>query len=191
MESKKSNAGLYVLIGVLCVLVLLLGGYFVYDKVLNNKETPVENNNINDINNIEEEKLPEWAQYLLNQNISEIIVNNRKFESFDPEVGCPETEKITKEQLRSVLEVMVKSQLSNYKNASGFGGPCMESIVIKYNNNQEFKFLLYKYIVTEDNQIKSLLEKERYTINNSLKGDEIYDDMFAYEWDSSFLDTLF
>ena len=45
MVNKNNNTGAYVLIGILCTLVLLLGGYIVYDKVLSNKILSVENNN--------------------------------------------------------------------------------------------------------------------------------------------------
>ena len=50
MENQKRNTGLYVIVSILCVLVLLLGGYIVYDKVLSNKETPTENNVTNNDN---------------------------------------------------------------------------------------------------------------------------------------------
>lgn len=53
MENKKSSKGLYVVIAILCVLILLLGGYIVYDKVLNDEKTPVNNttNNVSSDNN--------------------------------------------------------------------------------------------------------------------------------------------
>ena len=44
MENQKNNNGLIALVIVLFLLVLGLGGYIVYDKILTNKETPVENN---------------------------------------------------------------------------------------------------------------------------------------------------
>lgn len=39
MDSQKKNTGLYVLIAILCVLVLALGGYIVYDKTQNDKSS--------------------------------------------------------------------------------------------------------------------------------------------------------
>lgn len=48
MENKKNNNGLIALVIVLCLLVLGLGGYIVYDKVLSNKT--LEGNNTNSDN---------------------------------------------------------------------------------------------------------------------------------------------
>ena len=39
MDNQKKNTGLYVLIAILCVLVLALGGYIVYDKTQNDKSS--------------------------------------------------------------------------------------------------------------------------------------------------------
>ena len=51
MENQSKNTGLYVVIGILCVLVLLLGGYIIYDKVLSNKCSSVNNNGSNVVEN--------------------------------------------------------------------------------------------------------------------------------------------
>lgn len=192
MENQKNNSGLIALVIVLFLLVLGLGGYIVYDKVLSNKETPTNDitNDVTSENTTVEEKLPEWAEYLLKQNITEIKVYNRNLESFEAGKDCPEPETITKEQFSSIIKVMVKSNLTNYKNASGFGGPCMKDLIVKYNDDQEFKLLLYKFIITKDNNITSSLAKEKYTENTIMQGDDKYEDMYAYEWDTSYLDTL-
>ena len=42
MDNQKKNTGLYVLIVILCLLVLALGGYIVYDKCLNDKPVAPE-----------------------------------------------------------------------------------------------------------------------------------------------------
>ena len=43
MEEKNNNKGLIILICILSVLVLALGGFIVYDKVLSKKELPADN----------------------------------------------------------------------------------------------------------------------------------------------------
>ena len=48
---EKKNTGLIVLVIILSLLVVGLGGFIVYDKVLSNNE--VENNDNNEINNDE------------------------------------------------------------------------------------------------------------------------------------------
>lgn len=45
MNNQKKNTGLYVLIAILCVMVLALGGYIVYDKIQNNKTTATDTTN--------------------------------------------------------------------------------------------------------------------------------------------------
>ena len=52
MENQKNNSGLVALVIVLCLLVLGLGGYIIYDKALSNKETPA-NENTNNISSNE------------------------------------------------------------------------------------------------------------------------------------------
>lgn len=78
MESKKRN-GLIVLVVILIILVLCLGGYIVYDKVLNknNSEQTTENTNNNvPVNEITTEK---------NNTISEKDIH--EFSSFVPYIA--------------------------------------------------------------------------------------------------------
>ena len=51
LENQKNNGGLIALVIVFCLLVLGLGGYIVYDKVLSNKETPIDNSDSNNTDN--------------------------------------------------------------------------------------------------------------------------------------------
>ena len=53
-EEKKNNKGLYVIIAVLCLLVLGLGGYIIYDKSLSNIQKDTNTNNKN--HNVYKEK---------------------------------------------------------------------------------------------------------------------------------------
>lgn len=52
MENQKDNRGLIILVCFLCVLVLSFGGYIVYDKIQNNKNTKIDsaNNSSNSTN---------------------------------------------------------------------------------------------------------------------------------------------
>ena len=43
MENQKNNSGLMVLIVILCLIVLGLGGYIVYDKVINKEKSTEQN----------------------------------------------------------------------------------------------------------------------------------------------------
>lgn len=70
MENQNKNNRLYVLIGILCILVLILGGYIVYDKFLSKpaeNENTIKNNQTNEITN---------KQYQVGDEIS---FNNEKW----------------------------------------------------------------------------------------------------------------
>lgn len=56
---EKNNKGLYILLGVMFVIILLLAGYILYDKVLSNKnvEFPVENNVVDNDTNINQQRV--------------------------------------------------------------------------------------------------------------------------------------
>ena len=51
LENQKNNGGLIALVIVLCLLVLGLGGYIIYDKFISLEDNQVENNNTNDVGN--------------------------------------------------------------------------------------------------------------------------------------------
>lgn len=195
MENQKNNNGLIALVIVLFLLVLGLGGYIVYDKVLSNNETPVNEttNNVPSNDDIVEEQLPEWVEYLLNQNITDITYQKGQLE-YDETTGknsCTPEKKMTKEQLKDILIKMTEADLKKYEDSGGRGGPCWIGIVVKYNNT---KFEIYRNdaIFIEDNEeyIMSLFEKEKYTLvtsenkNNDTKG------YYHYNWDYSYIDTL-
>ena len=68
MENQKNNGGLVALVAVLCLLVLGMGGYILYDKVLSNKTTePIVDNNDNN-STIENQKNGDESNTEDNQN---------------------------------------------------------------------------------------------------------------------------
>lgn len=72
MENK--NIGLKVLVIILGVFVLGLSGYIVYDKLLNNNDLPVEDNNgIENNNNIENNNEENISSDITEQEIKEIF----------------------------------------------------------------------------------------------------------------------
>ena len=193
-EKVKNNSGLIIL---LVLIILGLAGFIVYDKVLSNKEEKVKNNeqaeNITDETKTEEgTKLTKWANYLIEQNITKITVHRTFKDYLDPEVGCPEDKFITKDELKQILEKMTQGKLTKFLDAGGFGGPCLPSIVVEYNDDKKLELFLNKYIITEDKNIKSLLELEDYIENNKRNSAmEELNTLFEYEWDDSFIETLF
>lgn len=73
MENQSKNNGLYVLVGILCVLVLILGGYIVYDKLLSK---PIENENTANNNQSNQTNEIVNKQYHVGD---EITFNNEKW----------------------------------------------------------------------------------------------------------------
>ena len=51
MEQEKNNSGLIALVIILCLLVLGMGGYIVYDKKISDKEIPTNETTNNEISN--------------------------------------------------------------------------------------------------------------------------------------------
>ena len=100
-KEKKKSKCLIFLIVILSLLVLGLSGYILYDKVLSNKEIPTNEviNNVPSDNNVIEEKLPEWVEYLLKQDIKSISYQSgRTNDNFE----CESPKNMTKKQLLSV-----------------------------------------------------------------------------------------
>lgn len=211
MENQKNNKTVIALLIVIIIILSALCVLFATGTISfnsnktndsdvnknvndNNENSEVDNNvqNGND-DNIKEEKLPEWASYLLKQNIKNITVHRTfKGEGFDPSVGCLESKQITNEDLTQILEKMTKGKLTKYLDAGGFGGPCLTNILIEYNENEKLELFLYEYIITKDAKILSLLEKEQYTENNTYNSSiDEPNTLFAYDWDDSFVETLF
>lgn len=174
-----------IIIIILSIIVLYLGGYITYDKMHNNNQ--VENNNnseeIDSNSNKDNENLPKWAKYLLEQNITEIEVVNRTCTVENDKIN-ESSETITKEQLENILTKMTESKLIKHY-YGGMGGPCLGDITIKYNN-QEVSLFLFKYIRTNDEKINTYLEEENYEIKKDYESDYL----FMYDWNPTYLDTI-
>lgn len=83
MEKEKKNAGLYVFVIILCVLVLVLGGYIFYDKVLSNPPQNENNDTTNNqTNNNDSKKI---ADSIIANN--EVITDKVDFSSTNGKAG--------------------------------------------------------------------------------------------------------
>lgn len=207
MENHKNNKGLYVIIAVLCILVLLLLGYIIYDKVLkndigvNNNDTNKDNTNINqdDANGtVNTSSYNNWIDYIMNTDINSIKLNYCVEDSLS-DVGIPtkKTVDITKNDLNRIFVEMKRGTI--YKNYyGGLGGPCMKSIDIDYatNNGQyELRLILYRLIdpsITKDQKIISYLENANYTIKKYNEDIDLNTEpyMFEYIYNEEIVDTI-
>ncbi len=142
--------------------------------------TATESNNLD----VEEDKLPEWAEYLLSQNLTEITYETGALVNDE----CAASKTMTKEQLTDILTKMTASELKKF-DAGGFGGPCWSGIVVKYDD-KKFEIFMGKYIIADgnDNNILSLLEKENFKVEEAINPEPLW--TYEYNWDTSYIDTL-
>lgn len=73
MENQNKNRNLYILVAILCVLILVLGGYIIYDKVLSNpNENKTTNANQSTESNDANNQTPENNTNVVDCSISSI-----------------------------------------------------------------------------------------------------------------------
>ena len=189
MEKKKTNNKLVVLLLLVIVCLLAGCGFLTYtlisdDSNLNLAGTGSSNSQISG-DETDDNNLPEWVDYLLKQNITEISYYPG---NLDDNNECI-VKTMTKEQLTEVLTRMTSAPLKKYKSGGG-GGPCYSGIEI-VAGDKEYEIwngnTMSKYGMDEHGL--SLLEKEKYTLVDEeiTVGDWYYE----YEWDMTYLYSLF
>ena len=159
-----------------------------------------KNNTINTENNKEnlneDDKLPEWVEYLLAQDLTSIVYKKGVLEYNEKAYGydCTPDKNLSKEQLKEILKKMTSSTLVK-DDVRGFGGPCDIGIYIKYvdkndNTEKEFKIYTSNIIVVKGNDEKtiSLIEKEKYIEKEAI--DENPNWVFMYDWDTTYVDEV-
>ena len=182
---KKENSIQTVLLIIFVVLTLVLGGFIIYDKFIAKKEeisNSVDNTKVNDSNK-NNLNLPEWAEYLLNQNIDEII-----YEGYGKNSECVK-EQVTKDQFKEFLKKLTSGKLRKF-DIGGAGGDCNQGVTVKYGE-KEVSFYHGTIIDVEgtDPVIISLLEKEKYDYE---KPNNDYPSMvFEYTFDIRPTDKFF
>ena len=175
-NEKKNNNTLMIILGIFIALAVFLGGFIIYDKVLNKNNGSV---NDSDEKSIDETKptetsstnsLPEWVNYLLKQNITKMGYSNYEDDDF-------KWNDVSKEQLESYLKKLT-TDYSLYKMRDYDGGCDIYcGLEIQYDN-KKVRIFAGSIFVENDTEIVSLLEKEKYTIDNR---DSSYDTWhFAY-----------
>lgn len=155
----------------------------------NDKNTSKEENKENN-NSVETKKTPEWVDYLLSQNITEIVYKKGILEHNDTtgEDVCTPDKILTKEQLKEILVEMTSSNLVK-EDLRGLGGACDTGIYVKYDD-KEFKIYASKDILVKNNDEKiiSLIEKEKYTKKDAI--DENTNWAYRYNWDTKKIETI-
>ncbi len=165
MEQEKKNGGLITLVIILIVLVLCLGGYIIYDKILDKKESPIETNNIskNETNN---DTTSNTELFSVENGYNEVILTNE------------EKEKINKElyeqfQPGNGNDPIIKL---NNKNEDVFTDDCTKLIFVKwyitFNNKAGYKY----DTVSDKDELGNEFQKIKYE-----RLEEITKEMFNVE----------
>ncbi len=163
LKLKKGNNRKKAIIAIL-LFVLVLSWLIVFIFFCDKKEDkPTNQNNQQEkTSDNEDTTLPQWVNYILKQNISKV--------GYDTENGWKD---ITRDQLKGYLKKLT-TDYSLYKEKDydgGCGGPYC-GLDIEYGNK---KITIYSGTIhfenyngkEKDNELLALLEKEKYTIDNS------------------------
>ena len=113
MEEKKSNTSLYIIIVILCLLVLGLGGYIVYDKILDNKEVDTKENNKEKSDNDNTKKTD-------NTNDTSVLTGKIDINDYCPKTGDCKKEIGDIKINGNTLKLSVDLNNINTENVSGF-----------------------------------------------------------------------
>lgn len=202
----KNNKGLYVIIAILLVLVMALVGYIVYDKVNNKDELENKNQSIdNDKNDSKDDNkdintpvsYDNWMDYVISADINEIDVNYCVFMK-EENIWKRESVKITKDDLSKIFDEMKKSTLTK-DYTGGYGGPCNESLDIKYcseNNDYTLSIMYYSFIdpmnKENDPNVLSYLKNSNYTVENYTDNmdPEKSQHVYEYNYDNKIVDDI-
>ena len=178
-------------------MVIVLSGYIVYDKLLDNNET-MENRNQEE-NNKDTENNISWLDYLLEQEFVSASLSVCKIDDkdvynkdtdFQPNPGARRD--ITQEELKTILNTIYESETGTHPygeiiKSYGYAAPaCEDKLGYKYiHNGKEYSFKLAAetIIITEDQDFIEILNKHmdeysNYALNkNNTKYNNLVKDM--------------
>ena len=193
-KGEQKNKALVAIIIVSCIIVLVLGGYIIYDKVLKNDKKKGELPIVSPTNTPTNNQLPEWVSYLLNQDIISVSETHITDWADENNYTCVEND-FTKAQLESILEKMTASQLKKYYTqeiTDKISNLCSNhGIIVKYGNNNELYIFQYKKIIVNskfDSELMNLIEKD-VDIREEEK-DSNLSVVYEYNWDDDFINTI-
>ena len=159
MENQKKNTSLYVIIAVLCTLVFVLGGYIIYDKIIDkdtskdsaqtttttttntnkNDNTSIDNNSTNKTFVIDNELIESAIKTSLIQNIGKD--EKQGIWGYDNSIWAEGHKTLRTELKDDKIYAYVLAEIGTYtkkngtyENTSGMAGP----IVIIFTKNYEF-----------------------------------------------------
>ena len=175
-ETKKSSKGLIMLIIVLIICVIGLGGYIVYDKVLNkNKQITSTNNNttpstkkeenINLDNSDKNRTLETYISQNIDLESSYEVLNNEEYETL-----VKKYEDNANNIIENENEVAINNTISteiNWKEVSKYVDN--NSLISRMTENSKLKSVKYDDLLNTKKQLygeNSILEKQNFSYGN-------------------------
>lgn len=172
---ERENRNLKILVIILCVLVLALGGYFFYDKVLsddrnvNNENENFNNNKIDNTEDINEEKNLSWINYLLSLHILEAKVTRVRSKDLGDSIDLNNTVTLSMDNLKEALSKLENNKLLKIW-SEGKGGPDRDLLTISYeNNDQKYELRIWNGTIIPDNldnNFIKILNSDKYIEKN-------------------------
>ena len=198
---EKKNTGLVVLVIILSLLVLGLGGYIVYDKLLseNNEEIPKDENNNKIVeDNVENEMQQNtsfnsnWINYLLSTHILEAKISRLRSVDLGDDYDLNKTVTISMNDLKNILTDLEDNKLiKTYSN--GRGGPDKDHLTIKYEYNEKiYKFEIFYgsiSVTSLDEELKNILNDNNYE-EKDLQYKDVDGSFYFYDIDN-YSDSIF
>ena len=195
-QQVQSNNNSKIIITIMALIIVGLVGYIVYAKFIQKSDNPEPKTTDTPTvtptpNNTQESTLPEWATYILNQNITSIKYGYADYyDSVNADFKCVEKD-VTKEQLKLIFEKMTASKLKKY-DAGGAGSDCNnEGLTIEYGNNKKLHIFQNKSITIDsnlDSELMNLVEKDVDIREEVTSSDPWL--VFEYDWDASYVISL-
>ncbi len=176
-ENKKSSKGLIILIIILIICVLGLGGYIVYDKVLNNTEQKEINNksNINYPIVLDDNITKDSTEKYNLEKVGNIKISTQKIEEKDNEYNyyyliyinnneVDNQDKIKNTNINKIIVLDSDYVLVEYEDIIGEGG---KSYYI-YNSNAKETYDMSKLTSTNNGTVNNLsYENNTFIIESS------------------------
>lgn len=199
MDKDKSNINLYIIISILCVLVLCLGGYIVYDKMVNNKEISsnnnTENTNINTDTKVENNSnlvgKISFNNYCTNNTVCEKEIGNININNQTLKLSV-NFKNLNTENVSGYI--ILGSKKLNISNLSNFGTEkvidgfeiyqnylilYMSSLNTMKNNSSNCEVKGYMMYILDSN-LEEVSGLAGYTRNNAFKDFKIENDYLYY-----------
>ena len=191
--TKENEKGLKLLVVILLVIVVILGSYLVYDKLMS-KGTNIEETSIKlddnkdyvydaDYTNLYDNKYTEYTGYGENEKISNIKIPYINISSYDAGVANGELQSLYVERAKNFDQCAIESHDCSYSTSyTTYKYNDILSVVVEYRDPKIYEFKTYNFDIktgkkiTYDEMISRLGYNENTILAEEKKAIKIYMD---------------